>query len=79
MFKNYAPFTICIIRISNTKIDDAQYMDAVTPVYNLIEYSENYSKLEFYFNIVEMYQLQIIMLQLLILLKLMLLIRLILN
>ena len=42
--------------MNNTQIDDAQYIDIVIPMYNLIEYSDIYSKhLQFYFNIVEMY------------------------
>ena len=44
IFKNCAPFTSCISRINNTEIDDAQYIDVVMPLYNLIEYSDNYSK-----------------------------------
>ena len=43
-FKNCMPFTKCIIRINNTDIDNAQNIDIVMPVYNLIEYSDNYSK-----------------------------------
>ena len=43
IFKNYAPFTSCVSRINNTQIDDAQYTDLVMPMYNLIEYSDNYS------------------------------------
>ena len=44
IFKDCAPFTSCISRINNTQIDDAQYIDVVMPMYNLIEYSYNYSK-----------------------------------
>ena len=43
-FKNCAPFTNCISKINNTKIDNAEYVDIVKPMYNLIEYSDNYSK-----------------------------------
>ena len=43
-FKNYAPFTKCISRIDNTCIDNAHDFDIVMPMYNLIEYSDNYSK-----------------------------------
>ena len=43
-FKNCAPFTKCISRINNTDIDTAQDIDIVMPMYNLIEYSDNYSK-----------------------------------
>ena len=43
-FKNCAPFTKCISRINNTDIDNAKDIDIVMPMYNLIEYSDNYSK-----------------------------------
>ena len=43
-FKNYAPLTKCISRINNTGIDNAHDIDIVMPMYNLIEYSDNYSK-----------------------------------
>ena len=43
-FKNCAPFTKCMSIISNTDTDDAQDIDIVMPMYNLIEYSDNYSK-----------------------------------
>ena len=43
-FKNCAPFTKCINRINNTDIDTAQDIDIVMPMFNLIEYSDNYSK-----------------------------------
>ena len=44
IFKNCAPFTKCISRINNTDIDNAHDIDIVMPMYNLIEYSDNYSK-----------------------------------
>ena len=44
IFKNCAPFTNCISKINNTQIDHAEYIDIVIPMYNLIEYSDNYSK-----------------------------------
>ena len=44
IFKNYAPFTNCISKINNIPIDNAEYTDIVTLMYNLIEYSDNYSK-----------------------------------
>ena len=44
IFKNCAPFTKCISRINGTDIDNAQDIDIVMPMYNLIEYSNNYSK-----------------------------------
>ena len=43
-FKNCAPFTKCISRINNTDIDNAQDIAIVMPMYNLIEYRDNYSK-----------------------------------
>ena len=44
IFKNCAPFSKCISGINNTDIDNAQDIDIVIPMYNLIEYSDNYSK-----------------------------------
>ena len=43
-FKNCAPFTICISEINNTQIDNCKDIDIVMPMYNLIEYSNNYAK-----------------------------------
>ena len=44
IFKNYTPFTDCITEINDTQIDDGQKIDVVMPMYNLIEYSDAYSK-----------------------------------
>ena len=44
IFKNCAPFTNCISKINNTQIDNAEYIDIVMPMCNLIEHSDNYSK-----------------------------------
>ena len=44
IFKNCAPFINCISKINNTQIDNAEYIDTVMSMYNLIEYSDNYSK-----------------------------------
>ena len=44
IFKNCAPFTNCISKVNNTQIDNAEYIDIVMPMYNLIDYSDNYSK-----------------------------------
>ena len=44
IFKNCAASTKCTSRINGTEIDDAQDIDIVMPMYNLIEYSDNYSK-----------------------------------
>ena len=43
-FENNAPFISCILKINSTLIDNAEYLDIVMPMYNLIEYSKNYSK-----------------------------------
>ena len=43
-FKNCAPFAKCISRINNKDIDNAHDIDIVMPMYNLIEYSDNFSK-----------------------------------
>ena len=44
IFKNCAPFTNCISEINNTQVDNANDLDIVMARYNLIEYSDNYSK-----------------------------------
>ena len=44
ILKNCAPFTNCISKINNTQTDNAEYIDVVLPIYNLIQYSDNYSK-----------------------------------
>ena len=43
-FKNCAPFTACISNINNIEIDNCQDIDIIMPMYNLIEYSDNYAK-----------------------------------
>ena len=80
VFKNCAPFTNCISEINNTQVDNAKDIDIVMPMYNLIEYSDNYSKYpEVCDNIVKIYQQQRIIMLLLTLLKIILLTHLILN
>ena len=44
IFKNCAPFTNCMSEINNTQIDNAKDIDILMPMYNLIEYSDNYAK-----------------------------------
>ena len=44
IFKDCAPFTNCISEINNTQIGNAKDIDIVMPMYNLIEYSDNYAK-----------------------------------
>ena len=43
-FKNNAPFVSCISEINNTLIDNAEDLDVVMPMYNLLDYSKSYSK-----------------------------------
>ena len=42
-FKNCAPFTKCITHINNEHVDNADNLYIIMPMYNLLEYSENYS------------------------------------
>ena len=44
IFINCAPFTNCVSEINNADLDNAKDLDIVMPMYNLIEYSDNYSK-----------------------------------
>ena len=44
ILKNNAPFVLCITRINNELIEDADDLDIVMPMYNLLEYSKNYRK-----------------------------------
>ena len=40
--KNCAPFTKCNLEINDEHVDTAKNLDIVMPMYNLIEYSDNY-------------------------------------
>ena len=44
IFKNFSQSTNCISKLNNTQIDHTKDIDIVMPMYNLIEYSDNYSK-----------------------------------
>ena len=44
VFINNAPFTNCISKINGVKMDNAEDLDIVMPMYNLLEYSKNYRK-----------------------------------
>ena len=44
IFKNCTPFIDFISEINNTQVDTAKDIDVVMPMYNLIEYSDIYSK-----------------------------------
>ena len=43
-FKNDGRFIGCISKINNKLIDNAEDLDVAMPMYNLLEYSKNYSK-----------------------------------
>ena len=42
-FKNCAPFKDCRTEINDTFVDYVDFINTAIPVYNLIEYSDNYS------------------------------------
>ena len=44
ILKNNAPFISCITRINGELIEDADDLDIVIPMYNLLEYSKNCRK-----------------------------------
>ena len=44
ILKNNAPFVSCITKINNELIEDAEDLDIVMPMYNLLEYGKNYRK-----------------------------------
>ena len=44
ILKNNAPFVSCITKINNELIEDADDLDIVMLMYNLLEYSKNYRK-----------------------------------
>ena len=43
VFKNCAPFEKCSTEIDGTLVDEANFINIAMPMYNLIEYSDNYS------------------------------------
>ena len=44
ILKNNASFASCITKINNELIEDAEDLNIVMPIYNLLEYSKNYRK-----------------------------------
>ena len=42
--KNNAPFISCISKINGELVENAEDLDIVIPLYNLLEYSKNYEK-----------------------------------
>ena len=43
-FKNCAPFSKFRTKINENFVDDANFVNITIPMYNLIEYSDNYSE-----------------------------------
>ena len=41
-FKNCAPFRTCDVTINDEHVEKAEDLDIVMPMYNLLEYSDNY-------------------------------------
>ena len=44
ILKNNAPFISCISKINGELVENAEDLDMVMPMYNLLEYSKNYEK-----------------------------------
>ena len=44
-FKNNSSLISCISKVNNTLIHNGEDLDIVVPMYNLIEYRKNYSKM----------------------------------
>ena len=44
IFKKCAPFTNCVSEINNAQVNNAKDTDILMLMYDLIEYSDNYSK-----------------------------------
>ena len=42
-FKNCAPFTKCMTHINDEHLYGANNLDMITPMYNVVEYNDNYS------------------------------------
>ena len=43
VFKNCGPFTGCVTHTNDEYIETAENLDVIMPMYNLIEYSDNYA------------------------------------
>ena len=42
-FKNCAPFTRCVTHMNDKHVETAENLDIIMPMYNLIQYSDNYA------------------------------------
>ena len=47
--KNNAPFISCISKINGVLIENAEDLDVIMPINNLLKYSKNYSKTSVFF------------------------------
>ena len=45
IFKIYVPFTDSISKINNEQLDSVKDLNIAMPMYNLVEYSNNYAKI----------------------------------
>ena len=43
ILRNNAPFTSCISKINSAFIENAEYLDIIMPMYNLLKYRDGYS------------------------------------
>ena len=43
VFKNCAPFTRCVTHINDEHVETVENLDIIMPMYNLLEYSDNYA------------------------------------
>ena len=43
VFKNCAPFARCVTHINDEHVETVENLDVIMPMYNLIEYSDNYA------------------------------------
>ena len=43
-FTNNAPFNACTSKINETLVDNAEDLDVVMPMFNLLEYSKSYEE-----------------------------------
>ena len=43
IFKNNAPFRSCLSKINNRFVDNAEDLNIIVPMYNLLEYRGSYS------------------------------------
>ena len=51
-FKNNASFINCISKINGMNIDNAEDLNVIMPMYNLLEYRKNYKKLQVVYRII---------------------------